>query len=85
MALNPEKLKIQELYDGTEISRDDVIEAAGVALENDPRFPMPTGNLIKAKVTIRKIIEERGLSREFIEGLENQVTEDAQRLLELFK
>ncbi len=87
--MEQEKYKPQEFYKDTEINREDIIAETAIILENTKKFPDPTRadivGITKAKVEIRKVLRNKGLSEWNIECLEPEIRQDAQKLLTLFK
>jgi hypothetical protein len=69
-------------------NRDDVLEAAALILEKDPKFPDSRGemvNQVRAKRAIREFLINRGARDYFNEEQEKQIGEDAREVLDLFK
>lgn len=87
---NPQTDKgVEKFYGGSEINREDIIAEAAVILEGFGGFPDPTKaevvEFTKAKMAIRRVLENKGINRLTIQLLEPEIKEDAEKLLALFK
>lgn len=87
--MEQEKYKPQEFYPGTKIDREDIIAQTALMLEGSKKFPeqdrTEVFHITRAKVEIRKLLRNNGLDGRLIDGLESEIREDAEKLLNLFK
>ncbi len=70
------------------VNRDDVLQAAAIALEDDPTFHKDDSqmlNKLKACRAIKNELARRGMNTYVDDALSSTLTADALELLELFK
>lgn len=89
----PEPAKLMYTIDSSDfkelkLNRDDILEEAALALDNDPSFPDSRGEKadhLRAKRAIRDALKKHGARDYFSDGLEKQIDSDAYEVLDLFK
>jgi len=76
-------------YEGSEITREDVIAEAKTRLEQQGGYPDPQAktmdNLRKAMAAIRSVLESKGIDLSSIgNSLRQEIIDDAMKILKMF-